>query len=1317
MAKNHLTGNVRAPSYFGPLGGKPANNIISGSLHGDGTNITNVARVTANGSTDNLVTIGSSAQRLVGEPNLKFNGSRLYVNGTITGSSLNLTGLSAGTATTSSYLALDANNNVVLTSSAGGSGGTIGPAEDGDYDDGLYTDFTPSTPIGTPIDRFNEVLKILAPTPAPVVKAINEQSTDGVTAKLSFGSSFPITGYTSSGTQAGFDAVDRSGSYGVATSGSNFRLGIYSNEQNISGTINYNVAESVSNGNVAYASGAFGNGETGTLKLELNGTVIHSVDLSSFTGAGNPGTGSGTSLTSGSGFVEVSVSASSFDGNGAEWYIFKHRTAKYEINSGSMKTGWNYLRVIHTVGSTDNATNYIEWINDPSGAVDDLEISNPRIEDITLVGSKYLSGVQYNTNATAEYRADILNLYRNVYAASGNPISFSATNSSTPSAQSVPDIGPSEDNTKVLGITGSLDVNADTDTLFSGSVSTNVTVTHPLKATISNTGSATTGDGFLIDNRTLASTNLIERFHDESLRKTSGSYSTQGAVDAAASIWDSENHMTGGGATGHTDGLLFFNQRLYSPVDGDVPAGGNFSSLLNVESGQPDYSGVTGTRTFYRVLTNSSGVTKRDFKITSTKNSSRINNSSLSTQNINFFAKIPGSTGWMDISQNFTYGSVSDNDGALINGADDNSNLTGLGNSVHCITFGTESVANGEYAMIKILADESWTGYLSQLQFQLGASDAAAPTEAPALDDIDANNSGVSDAKLSFGTSNTIFGYSNATGSSISLTDFDSNDLYSLSGDRRGVFSSKPTLAGELNEDVGSNGDNYPANAFKDAFTGSLVLEVNGTEVHTVDLSSTLNAISNDFNANNSGFSVSAIGFSTTTDDIPDYTKPYRTGDYEIGADDQNIGWNYARVIHRIGSNDTVTNYVEWVTDTNSDALATGSLELTNFDHNDVYYQSGVRYFASRPSASLLYTAQNVYKNVYQNGTAVTFPTTTNCSVTNIRISGSGVSTQDSAASSVALPALNDTTNCEQQDIQVTGTILYDNQLSISGGLGVFTDYDVAVTSRIIHPLKSTLNTDSQSKTSFMFYSGSIGSTTTSSAEYFGLESYRILSGNYANQSDVTSSSNVWDSQNSVNDTGSYAAYADGMVSANGYLISPLQIGNAGDTRNVADGGSLQAPAGSPNYSSLDIATRTYYRHFVNDTGLAKATFKLKLYGDANLISKSGAFYTGSLGANKNITVELKVPFDPAFSGLDDTSTAWGDAIKPFSAGTQPDADGVGILNLGGSDLNQTVGGSGREIPIQLQGKQVRNTQYFVVKISAHEDWTGYLSRIEIDYS
>ena len=34
--------------------------------------------------------------------------------------------------------------------------GTIGSAEDGTYTDGLFTDFTSTTPVGTAVDRFNE---------------------------------------------------------------------------------------------------------------------------------------------------------------------------------------------------------------------------------------------------------------------------------------------------------------------------------------------------------------------------------------------------------------------------------------------------------------------------------------------------------------------------------------------------------------------------------------------------------------------------------------------------------------------------------------------------------------------------------------------------------------------------------------------------------------------------------------------------------------------------------------------------------------------------------------------------------------------------------------------------------------------------------------------------------------------------------------------------------------------------------------------------------------------------------------------------------
>ena len=121
MAYNLLSGTVVANKTIviqpPDADGK---NIVEGKFFGDGTNITNVARITSNGTTDYLITVGSNADSLVGEPNLQFNGSRLYVNGAVTASTLQLNSLSAGQATTSSFLALDENNNIVLTSSAGG---------------------------------------------------------------------------------------------------------------------------------------------------------------------------------------------------------------------------------------------------------------------------------------------------------------------------------------------------------------------------------------------------------------------------------------------------------------------------------------------------------------------------------------------------------------------------------------------------------------------------------------------------------------------------------------------------------------------------------------------------------------------------------------------------------------------------------------------------------------------------------------------------------------------------------------------------------------------------------------------------------------------------------------------------------------------------------------------------------------------------------------------------------------------------------------------------------------------------------------------
>ena len=1232
--------------------------------------------------------------------NKTFLSGSIETSGSITGSTMKLTGLAAGTATTSSYLAVDSNNNIVLTSSsgggAGGSGGTIGAAEDGSYADGLFTDFATSTPIGTAVDKFNEVLKILAPSPAPNLSLISADSRHGVSAKLSFDGSNAISGHSASATDAGFSAVARNGTYASSSNGDNIRLGVYA-IHDITGALNYNTAPSVTNDYVAFASGAFGNAETGLLQLEVNGTVLHSVDLSGDVGAGNPATGSGSSLTGDSGFVSLSVSASSFDGNNAEWFIFKHRTAKYKVASGDQRKGWNYARVLHVIGATTHATNYVEWIADPIGSAVALTATDGRIEDIVLRGSKYLSGVQYNTGSNANYKVLLNNMYRNVYPSTSNTITFGVTNSTTPAAQSVSSLGGGEDNTKSIEVTGGLAVNVTS--LLSSSITANINATHPLKADLSSAGAATTGNGFLIDNRTLASSNLIEKFHDESFRITSASYDTQNSVTADAARWNSQTHMTGSNVDGHQDGLLFFNQRLYSPVDGDIPNGGNFSTLTNVESGQPNYSSVTGNRTFYRVITNSSGVTKRDMKIQTNKNSTTFNNSSLGAANAHFFVKVPGATGWMDISQNFVYGQVQNDDGALISEA---SNDVDSGNNTHHISFGTASVAAGELVVVKVVADESWSGYLSQITFTMGATSNSA-VESLALDDIDLDDTAGVTAKLSFGSSNAVTGYTSVAGGVGSMGAVNSNETYTDNGDtNRGVFKIAEVMGGTLNEDVSANGDNYPANSFKNAFTGSLLLVVNDSTASTLNLA---DLTSNNNLSSNTGFSVGAVGFSTTSDGIPDYTKPYRTGTYSIGTALQRSGWNYARVVHRIGGTDTVTNYVQWVVDPSGSVedTAVANEALSNFGHATKYYQSGIGYFASRPTGSYSYLASNFYRSVYATGSsAINFPTTTRCSITNVRMSGSGVTTTNSASATSGMAVLNNSAGCELTTLQVTGTVLFDASpsVSISGGLSQFTSFGVTVNSTIRHPFKNDKTTTSLSKNHFMIYSGSVGSTNENTLEHFGMESFRIVSGNYDTQTQATQSASKWDSLTAMNNGGTHD---DGMVTSNGHLISPFQIGNKGDTRNVKDGGLLQAPDSNPNYSTLTNSTRTYYRYFKNNTGNDRSSITITLHGSGSMVQKSTA-----LGNNGNFHLEVKVP----------ESTAWLDAGKSYISNNK-DVDGSGAL-VGGSSPTP-ISTDGTSFSVTFNGGSQLGTgggsKAVVLRFSADKDWIGYLERITVAYS
>ena len=81
MAYNALTGTVIAnkdPVFAPSSNGGDHSNAIHGEFHGEGLYLKNVARVVANDINDYVVTLGNQEQSLVGEPNLRFNGQRLY---------------------------------------------------------------------------------------------------------------------------------------------------------------------------------------------------------------------------------------------------------------------------------------------------------------------------------------------------------------------------------------------------------------------------------------------------------------------------------------------------------------------------------------------------------------------------------------------------------------------------------------------------------------------------------------------------------------------------------------------------------------------------------------------------------------------------------------------------------------------------------------------------------------------------------------------------------------------------------------------------------------------------------------------------------------------------------------------------------------------------------------------------------------------------------------------------------------------------------------------------------------------------------------
>jgi len=1191
------------------------------------------------------------------------------------------------------------------------SGGiNIGTAEDGSYLDGLFTDFTDNTSVGTVVDRFNEVLKGLAPRQAPELQdfTVEDPSPPALSSYLSFGlNNDQSPGYTSVTALEGYPAVDVNGLYQAENSQTtndklHYKLGVFRKTTNIEGVLNDLQSSDVYTNNIVnYPENSFSSANEGELKLFLNGNEIHSIDLTTSVGLGAPGSGTGNHLNSnGSGFKNLSESSPGKFASEQEFSTFTHRTGNWIIHHADQVNGFNYVQVKHVIpGQVDKITGFAQWVNDDNN--ENLSVLSSGLT-LNLAGSKHLSGVEYFTGGTADYSASISNFYKYTYST----IASSIDASSMPSGSSIlfPDSSISqiniatEDHTKNLNVqstgTISLPSSGRIITEANPGIEVGCSVFHPYKS-INQSLTLSSQSEILIDNSSSFSNNTSEEFRDESHRLISTTFNNQSDISNTSNQWSSTQRITSGNS-GYDDGLLVYNDKLMSTKNTNIINSGNFSTLLNGPSGNPDYSNGNinaGTKRYIRKYTNTTGSEVRDIRYNISGVGQILSHStSLGSNNNNFklYFKLPGSSSWLDTATDFSYNTINpDGSGGKIGSFTNNISQ----NPNNYLTFGTSAIGNNESILVKVESNKTWLGEIDYLNVNFGAVGSVLPS--PDTTNIDSNNSGVT-GNLSFGANLAKSSYQNV-GSLGSSNQVNANDEYRMTSFsnnlRRGIFDGSVSINGEINETTSSQGNNYPANAWGGgkANVGELKLEVNGTIIPQCTVNLFTFSSGNSLNSNNTGFlNITEALVGRDNNNLPDYRYFYRTGSYQINTSDQRYGWNYARVIHDLdgGTNVFETNYVEWVNSEYSSMSFTPLAIPTNTfvqGTTPPNYLSGVNYFSSA-RATCQTTVSNAYKNIYDSSsTAISFPITSNSTVTSIDVNGTGIVNSIYNASSSVLPDLDvNVSSAYDEDININALIDFDIVKSIPGSL-----LNAEVSCRVRHPLSVSFTSNSVQSASPLIYT--VNDTETALVEDFSAETYRLKDDVYNGQTDISNGS--WSSLESL--TGLNANFNTGLQFFDNKLIYP--------TSNFSNSASLVGPTANPNYS-ITSGNRTFYRKFENNSGASKFGFSLKIKGNNASIVDNTVSLTGN-----NINVFIKLP-----TTTNSQSTGFLDLAIPFATAQFQDNDGC----LSGS-LTSTVGNSGLGITnnVTFGTVYVFPGDEVIVKIVAGQNWSGDINRIELVWS
>jgi len=488
----------------------------------------------------------------------------------------------------------------------------IGAAEDGSYLDGAYPDFVPTTPVGTAIDRFNELFLTVLPAPPAVLSSIDGASAF-VTGKLSWGVSRNDISFVNVGTNAGNSPVDINGSYPITGN----RLGI--TKTAVSGVLNSSVVGNISG--IPYYDGAFYNGDKGKLVMFRNGVNVGQLVLSGTTGAT-------ASLR-----FNVSAVSQVKTPSGNNVPMLKYRTGTYSIPISGMSNGYNYVQIFHSASTFNVQTNFVEFVYDPDN--NNLTAAGTGLTNITLTGTKNISGVKYHTSGSVDYSATISNAYKNVYSSSSNAIDFNskinlgalnkmlitgagiiARTGGTLQTFPILNTAASNPQNTAIAIAATFPITATT-LLGSvgnlGKVTAGISVAHPFTAQQINAGGVDTKTGFLINGTTQANTLNSENFTGEVNRLEARDYVsfTYANVNAGTYNWDSTQSLIGVNPQ-HNTGLLVFNDELLYPNSSALTSlygitTGNFAAVTNSPVANVNYTSASGIRSHYRKFTSGSG--------------------------------------------------------------------------------------------------------------------------------------------------------------------------------------------------------------------------------------------------------------------------------------------------------------------------------------------------------------------------------------------------------------------------------------------------------------------------------------------------------------------------------------------------------------------------------------------------------------------------------------------------------------------------------------------------------------------------------------